>query len=133
MAVTLHLYSHEPLFDRAIATGGTFLLRKPLPPQAHEAMYQGAINELGLDKLSPKERINALLTKPMEEIIGNLQKSAFNAVVDGELIGSEASYSAVASHDSESIPGKKWCQALMVGDCQFDVSSPPSSSATAQH
>jgi carboxylesterase type B len=123
VGVTLHLCSPQPLFHRAIATGGTFLLRKPLPPAAHEGIYQQAISALGLDKLDSEQRINSLLTMPLDEIIATLPPSlAFNAIVDSELIGSEVSYASVASYDAETMPGKKWCQALMVGDCQFDVS-----------
>ena len=122
MAVTLHLCSPISLFHRAIATGGTFLLRKPLPPQAHEVIYQQAITALGLDTLNTEERIQALLTRPIDDIIATLPPSvAFNALIDGDLIPSEVSYASVASSDVESMPAKKWLQALIVGDCQFDV------------
>ena len=122
VAVTLHLLSPTPLFNRAVATGGTFLLRKPLPAAAHEGIYQTAIAALGLDKLASEERINALLTKPMDEIIATLPPSvAFSAVVDNELIKSEVSYASVGSKDVTKMPGKEWLDALMVGDCQFDV------------
>ena len=132
VAVTLHLLSPTPLFNRAIVTGGTFLLRKPLPPPAHESMYQNATSALGLDKLNLDDRIDALLNKPMDEIIATLPPSvAFNALIDSELICSEPSYKAVSSTALESMPGKTWLQALMVGDCQFDVRSLPNSLTTA--
>ena len=117
VAVTLHLLSPTPPFNRAVATGGTFLLRKALPAAAHEGIYQTAIAALGLDKLASEERINALLTKPMDEIIATLPPSvAFNAVVDNELIKSEVSYASVGSKDVTNMPGKEWLDALMVGD-----------------
>ena len=60
----------------------------------------------------------------MDEIIATLPPSvAFNALIDGDLISSEVSYASVASTDVDSMPAKKWLQALMVGDCQFDVCS----------
>lgn len=62
-----------------------------MPAPAHEHIYHQAIKQLRLNNMSPQKRIKALLTNPMEEIVGNLSGPvAFNAVTDGEIVITEA-------------------------------------------
>lgn len=73
--------------------------------------------------MSPEDRIKALLTIPMEEIIGKLSAAVtFNALIDGEIIKSEATHATVNGRVGTAIRGKDWLQDLLVGDCQFDAS-----------
>ena len=122
MGVTLHLFSEQPLYDRAVAFGGSCVTRPPLPPIVHETVYQQVVTALGLDEMSSEDRINALVTLSVDEVITKLPPSVqFNACIDGDLVGSPLSYAAVADPNDPTLPGKKWCKALAIGDCGFDV------------
>lgn len=123
VATTLHLYSPEKLFDRAIATGGSFLLVGPFSYEIYEGVYQQVLSVLGLDKLEPDERIKQLLSLPLDDVIAKLPPYvAFLPVIDGDIIPTKPTYDAVARQEDEGLPGKKWLHGFMIGDSQFDVS-----------
>ena len=75
MAVTLHMMSEQKLFNRALATGGTSLLRPPTSEEAQEATYEAVCKALGLDGLSKGERVKGLLKVNMDEAIKKIGKS----------------------------------------------------------
>lgn len=125
VATTLHLYSPEKLFNRAIATGGSFLLVGPFSPEIYEGIYQRVLSVLGLDTLEPEERIRKLLTLPLDEVIAKLPPDVpFMPVIDGDIIPLRPSYGAVGSREDLSLPGKEWLDGFMIGDSQFDVRKP---------
>ena len=76
MAVTLHLLSEQKLFNRALATGGTFLLRGPSTSEVQEVTYQRVCSALGLTDLGRAERIERLLKVDMDEAIEKIGKSS---------------------------------------------------------
>lgn len=122
VATTLHFYSPEKLFNRAIATGGSFLLVGPFSPEIYEGIYQRVLSVLGLDGLEPEERIKQLLSLPLDDVIAKLPPDIpFLPVIDGDIIPVRPSYGAVAGQEDHSIPGKAWLDGFLIGDSQFDV------------
>lgn len=123
VATTLHLYSPEKLFNRAIATGGSFLLVGPFSYEIYEGIYQQVLSALGLDKLEPDERVRQLLSLPLNDVIARLPPSiAFLPAIDGDIVPTRPSYAAVSRQEDQELPGKKWLDGFMIGDSQFDVS-----------
>lgn len=115
------MYSETPLFNRAIATGGSPLLVKPALPPYHEFVYEQVVQSLGLKEKTAEERLNALLTIPLTEIMKLIPPHVAYMPMKGEFLPITPSFQAFGDVGDVSIPGKKWCQALMMGDCQFDV------------
>jgi hypothetical protein len=106
---------------------GSSLMMRPLTPTLSEFAYDSVIQVLGLKKLGPTERIEALLKVPSAELLTKVPPSIpLMPVVDGDLIPDTVSFSQISSIDEDanfSIPGKEWCEDLIVGDTQFDVSN----------
>ncbi|KAL2399166.1 hypothetical protein ABEF95_000334 [Exophiala dermatitidis] len=124
VATTLHLYSEQKLFNRAIATGGSCLLVPLFSTEDHERIYQHALSILGLAELGPEERIQRLLSIPMDEIIARLPPSvALLPMIDGDIIPQRPTYASIADKEDRSMPGKQWAEGLMIGDSQFDSST----------
>lgn len=122
---TMLLLSEEPLMKRCMSTGGAVLLFKPLPSVVAESTYQGVIKALGLSDKSPEDRIKSLLTVPADELWQKLPPgSPLTPVADGDTVPGIPNFVNVANPDTEpgfSIPGRKWCAGLMIGESQFDV------------
>jgi hypothetical protein len=124
VSITLHLQSETPLFQRAVLMGGTDLLMKPLPDFVTEGAYQKIVKRLGLDDLSPSERVEALVQMESEKVLQNVLPS-------DPLMPSIGSELSLVAHTYEEIyqgvqgplklPGRNWCKQIMVGDCQMDV------------
>ncbi|EHY61023.1 hypothetical protein ABEF95_010221 [Exophiala dermatitidis] len=124
VATTLHLYSQQKLFNRAIATGGSCLLIPLFSPEDHERTYQQVLSILGLAELGPGERIQRLLSMPMDEIIARLPPSvALLPMIDGDIIPQRPTYVTIADQEDRSMPGKQWAEGLIIGDSQFDSST----------
>lgn len=123
-SVTYHLNSEEALFKRAIAMSGTYFLSQPLPYDVHEQNYQKAISALGLsNSSSPEERIKALLEMPGPDVVSKLPPSILSSpAIDGDIVPSAPSHSDTANTTSDTPRGKNWCEDLIVGDAQIDVS-----------
>lgn len=106
--------------------GGTSLLLGAQGAEYQEGVYSRAIEILGLRDASPAERIDALRTMPMDEVVAKLfPPLPYRPMVDGDLIPSAVTYASVADKDSTEISAKGWLKELMIGDCQFDVSLAP--------
>lgn len=111
------------MYNRAIATGGSCLLVPPFGPEVYEGVYQQVLGVFGLESLSPEERIQKLLTIPLEEVIAKIPPNIpFLPMVDGDVIPTRPTYAAISDPKDESMPGKHWLDGLMIGDGQFDVS-----------
>ncbi|KAH7000696.1 esterase/lipase [Ilyonectria destructans] len=124
VATGLHLQSQQPLFARAIMTGGSPLLIPPSNAEHQEWVYEQVVEALSLQSAPSSEQIQALLTLPMAELATKLTKPLpYKPMVDGELIPFPMTYAMVADRKSNKISGKHWLKGLMVGDCQFDASS----------
>lgn len=102
---------------------GSHFLVPSLPYEVHEQNYHQAIAALGLTNATPEERIRAFLETPGQDIVGRLPPSILTLpAVDGDLVASVASFAEAADSRSVVLKGKKWCEDLMVGDAQMDVS-----------
>lgn len=121
VSTTLHLYNPEPQFARAISFGGTGLLLKPLPPFVHEMTYKTVLGNLGISELSPEDRVKALLTMPINDILSKVPPGLpLFPVIDGTTIPGAPTFTDISSKTS-SLPGKKWCEGLLIGDNELDV------------
>jgi hypothetical protein len=105
---------------------GTTLMLQPLPPQVPEFVYATAIKSVGAEELSSQERIQNLLDLPAEDLATLIPPTLpLIPVVDGDIIPGNVNFEQMSSKDDPSgvpMPGRKWCEELLIGDCQFDVS-----------
>lgn len=113
--------------------GGTHLMMPPVPTGVQEHVYQSVLQTLGLESLPAKERIQALIELPPEEMY---TKFGFGLplfpAADDDLLPSVETYAGIAENGAsaqERMPGKSWCGPLMIGDAQFDVSDSNSPAA----
>ncbi|KAK0110047.1 hypothetical protein ONS95_002707 [Cadophora gregata] len=121
----LLLHSVEPLFKRYMSMSGTSLMIKSLPPPVSEFAYSSVIDILGLRELSGPERIKALLELPVGKLLSVPPTIPLLPVIDGDLIRNAVDFAHVSSKEDSpelDMPGRKWCQDLLIGDCQFDGS-----------
>lgn len=96
---------------------------KPLPPFVHETFYKTVIESLGLESSPPEERVSAILTLPVDEILSKIPPGLpLQPVVDGDVVPLSPSFSEFANKEATTIPGKQWCEELLIGDNQLDVS-----------
>lgn len=106
---------------------GTSLLLHALPNIAHEENYEKAMAALGLSDAPPEERVKALLGMPGEELVAKLPPGiAFAPALDGDLILPGTTYTEIAKPGSSFLPGKEWCQDLLIGNNEIDVCWNPS-------
>ena len=75
VSTTLHLQSETTLFQRAVLMGGTDLLLKPLPDFVTEGAYSTIVKRLGLDGLTPSERVDALVKMESSKVLQNVLPS----------------------------------------------------------
>jgi len=122
----LLLHTKEPLFKRYISMSGTALMLQPLPLPVSELVYSNVIKSLGAEDLSSQERIKKLLDLPNEELVTLVPPNLpLLPIVDGGVIAGNFSYAEISSKEGTAIsmPERSWCEELLIGDCQFDVSS----------
>jgi hypothetical protein len=101
--------------------GGSPLLVKPIPPQVTESIYSAVLGKLGLTTKSPEERIKALKEVAIEDLLSATAHLPLIPFIDGELITAPATYSRW-SFQEKLLPGTEWCESIMIGDCEMDVS-----------
>jgi hypothetical protein len=126
VAGNLLLHTKEPLFKRYISMSGTALMLQPLPPPVSEFVYSNVIKSLGAEDLSSQERIKKLLDLPNDELATIVPPNLpLLPIVDGGVIAGNFGYAEISSEEGPavSMPGRSWCEELLIGDCQFDVSS----------
>ena len=101
---------------------GTSLLLQALPFEAHEENYKKVMAALGLIDATTEERIKALLEMPGDELVAKLPPPILSApALDGDIILPGATYTEIGKLDSTVLPGKSWCQDLLIGDAEMDV------------
>ncbi|KAJ4348577.1 uncharacterized protein N0V89_009955 [Didymosphaeria variabile] len=119
VAVLTQLFSKKPLFKRAISMSGTPLMLKPLSLDVAESTYQAIIAALGLNDASVEERIQRLISIAPEELV---EKTAMKALLapflDDDVLPEAITFEKLAS--GLDVPGMKWCEELMIGDCRHD-------------
>jgi hypothetical protein len=123
----MFLSSKEPLMKRCLSTGGAVLLFKPIPPVVTESAYETIIQAFGLADKSPEERIKSLLSIPADELWQKVPLGVpLLPSVDGDTVPGVADFEIVSSeHDDPRfpMPGRKWCEAFMIGESKLDVST----------
>ena len=102
--------------------GGTPLLLKPLPSQVAESIYASAVDRLGLSAMTVEERIKALKETTAEDLLAATANLPLLPVIDRELITVPATFSQW-SFKEKLLSGTDWCESIMIGDCEMDVSS----------
>ena len=122
ISVCYHLFSEKPLFKRVISMSGTQLLMPPITPEVAEGHYERALKALNLQ--DGDEAVEALTQgfdgkelaqKLMGAGIPNLP------VLDEDLCPSTFTFRSIETNQTP-LPGRKWCAAAIIGDCQFDGS-----------
>jgi carboxylesterase type B len=125
VSVTMLLCSEEPFMKRCLATGGSVLLLAPSTLEVAEATYEKLVDAFGLVDKSPEERVQEILNMPQDDLWKKMPVGApLLPVIDGETIIGHPNFAAISSlEDSTSfpIPGRKWCESLMIGDSALDA------------
>ncbi|KAH7388968.1 Alpha/Beta hydrolase protein [Cadophora sp. MPI-SDFR-AT-0126] len=118
----LHLQSEKPLFKRIVAMGGTPLLLKPIPIFAAGGIYDIVMQKLGLAKMtSADEKVKALKETKAEQLVAAAEQLPMLPIIDSEYVKSAATFSKWSFQDM-SMPGTRWCESIMIGDCEMDSS-----------
>ncbi|TKX22415.1 hypothetical protein C1H76_5197 [Elsinoe australis] len=116
-AITYHFHQEEKLFRRAVAMSGTDLLVKPLPKEVAEMGFGKVCELLGLGEKG-EERVKGLREVDGMEMLGKIGMAVQTGpVLDGEVIRYASTYESLKG---KGVPGTKWCESLMIGDCAFD-------------
>jgi hypothetical protein len=95
---------------------------KPIPPQVTESIYSAVTGKLGLATKLPEERIEALKEATIEDLLSATANLPLIPFIDGELIMAPATFSRW-SFQEKLLPGIEWCESIMIGDCEMDVST----------
>jgi carboxylesterase type B len=116
---------------------GTPVMLKPLPMPIAEMAYSSIIKLFGLEDVSAEERIQKLKTAGPEELVRNTPMSvpllpfldgevlpdlAVPALpsLDDDIVPQRTTFAGLGSMNHDNLPGTKWCEELMIGDCQHD-------------
>ncbi|KAF1996665.1 alpha/beta-hydrolase [Amniculicola lignicola CBS 123094] len=125
LSATMLLMSKEPLMKRCLSTGGAVLLFKPIPAAVAEIAYQTVINAFGLADKTPEERIKALLEVPVDDLWQKIPPATpLLPSIDGDTVPGEPSFLSVSSKEDDpsfTIPGRKWCASMMIGESKLDA------------
>jgi hypothetical protein len=121
------LTSEEPLVKRIMSTGGAVLLFKPLPEAVTEMAYAKIVEAFGLKDKSPEERVQALLSLPVDDLWQKVPPGTpLVPSVDNDTVPGILTFSGVSSQSEDlpvPLPGRKWCSALMIGESKLDVNN----------
>jgi carboxylesterase type B len=126
VSTAVHLHSEQPMFKRAMLMSGSTLLMGPFPMAIADGNYQKASKVLGLDSLAPRERIQRLVSMDGQQLRSTLFEHGVAPLVsvplvDGDLCPVGIDFKSVMD-GSLSLPGRQWCESVLLGDCAFDVS-----------
>jgi carboxylesterase type B len=128
VSTAVHLHSEQPLFKRAMLMSGSTLLMGPSPIEIANGNYQKASTVLGLDSLTPQERVQKLVSMDGQQLRSTLAQHGVAPLVsiplvDGDLCPVKIDFKTVMD-GSLSLSGRQWCESVLLGDCAFDVSVP---------
>lgn len=126
VSTAVHLHSEQPLFKRAMLMSGSTLLKGPSPMVIADDNYRKASEVLGLDSLGPQERIQKLVSMDGQQLRLTLFDHGVAPLisiplVDGDLCPVQVDFKSVMD-GSLTLPGRQWCESVLIGDCAFDVS-----------
>ena len=100
---------------------GSHMAVRPASEAAHEAIYAQTAKVLGIDGLSPDDRISALERIPGPELMAVPPFIPFAPVIDGEICHQLPTYATIAQRPPTKL-NQGWCKDICVGYCGFDVS-----------
>lgn len=105
---------------------GSALMLKPLPLPVSEFVYASVVKALDLENLSGPERVKYILEVPIKDLLEKIPPTMpLIPVVDGDIFPGVPTFSQISNKAEDPmypVPGKHWCEYLMIGDCQFDIS-----------
>jgi carboxylesterase type B len=125
VAGNIHLELDEPLFQQYISMAGTAFSR-PRRPDAVQKAYAALTKELGLADASPEEQIQRLLKEVDTGSLGAWsRKYNLGPTLDGDLVPEALVFRNQVEPEAalKTFPGLRYCKKILVGDCQFDVST----------
>jgi hypothetical protein len=101
---------------------GDTTLRRPRTKEWQNTHYQTNIKLLGLENESVETRRKILYSMSAEELFSKLPAfQTWSPTIDGKFIPAEVTLGMLS--DIKSPVGKpSWCEAIMVGDVEHDVS-----------
>ena len=123
VSVCYHLFSEEALFKRMMVMSGTNLLMPPVTEKNAGEGWEGAMHALGLRGLGGEEQVKALRGMEAMEMVRKLTQAgtSFTPVLDNDLCPTHFTFASMRDGTTD-LPGKQWCEAAVIGDCQFDGS-----------
>ncbi|KAL5447662.1 hypothetical protein PMIN05_001957 [Paraphaeosphaeria minitans] len=120
------LTSKKPLVKRVLSTGGAILLFKPIPEAVTETAYSKIIEAFGLKDKTPEERVQTLLSLPVDDLWQKVPPGTpLTPSVDNDIVPGVATFPGVSSQSEDPkfpLPGRNWCSAVMIGDSKLDGS-----------
>ena len=105
--------------------GGTSLLR-PIPAEVAEMAFGMVVGALGAEGRSPADQVRALLDAPADEFATKIQPGTpIMPIIDDDTLHAVTTYEALRDWDAvlKLFPAIEHCKSIVIGDCQFDVSS----------
>jgi len=92
---------------------------KPLPLPVTEAAYCSILKEFGLENASTEERIQRLKSIGPEELVEKTPMTVpLLPFLDHDVVPETTTFAKLATN--QDVPGWKWREELMIGDCQHD-------------
>ncbi|KAF3916521.1 Cholinesterase [Dactylellina cionopaga] len=120
-AVTTLLWQEEPLFNKLIAMGGSCCLIPPAPMEAHDSIFDKAMDLLGLSDEPFEKQQETLLTMPVEHLVATtFQVIPALPAIDGIFLPKAHGIFCLSDPEDLSIPGKHWCKSMILGDSKDD-------------
>ncbi|KAF4547612.1 Carboxylesterase-like protein 8 [Elsinoe fawcettii] len=117
-ALTMHFQSEEKLFNQAIAMSGTDVAVKAVPGFVGEITWNKAAEVLEL-KGTGEEKVKQLLAMKGLDMLGKAGMAVQTMpIIDGEVVKFGTTYEMLK--EQGTIPGTKWLNRLLIGDCGFD-------------
>lgn len=105
---------------------GSHFLIPPLPLSMHEEIYKQAIAALGLADIPADEKIRYLKEMLARDLASSLPPSVIIVpAIDGDIIEDRPTFDDLANPKNDYTVGKVWCEQLLIGDAQMDVSYIP--------
>ena len=99
----------------------TSLQLPPVGNAAAEKSYQGAMASLGLGTATVDEKVERLLQTDAHELRTTLQGTRLAPTSDESLPLQPHTFADMSSGSAE-LGARRWCESLIIGDCQFDGS-----------
>jgi carboxylesterase type B len=110
----------ENLFSRAILESGSIAMVSAFPVEVQDNLYQTVLKYLNISGLTPKERVEALRKKSLEEIFKAIPFSHPNRpTMDGYFLDWVPSFADLESKNQRLFPN--WMDAVMFGCTKDDV------------